>query len=80
MSDPVNPGGTSPSGGRGEAASRPRAGATVKVSVFHNVETDTEGDHAGFSGYQPGHALVRVFEAEIPGGYGSDPQNFAELE
>jgi hypothetical protein len=52
----------------------------VKVSVFHNVETDTEGDHAGFSGYQPGHALVRVFEAEIPGGCGSDPQNFAELE
>jgi hypothetical protein len=35
-------------------------------------------DHAGYSGYRPGHVLARVFG--IPGGYGSDPQNFAELE
>lgn len=79
MSDPVNPGGILPSGDCGEAASPPGAVATVKVTVFHNVETDAGGLRPGFFGYQPGHALVRVFEAEIPGGYGSDPQDFAEL-
>jgi hypothetical protein len=56
--------------------------ATVKVSVFHNVETveiDGQSYHAGFAGYQPGHALVRVFEAEVPAASGSDPQHLAEF-
>ena len=34
----------------------------MKVSIFHNVDRDH------FSGYRPGHALVRVFEAEVPDG------------
>ena len=32
----------------------------MKVSIFHNVNRDH------FSGYRPGHALVRVFEAYVP--------------
>jgi hypothetical protein len=57
----------------------PGPAATVKVSVFHNVETDAEGRHVGFAGYQPGHALVRVFEAEVPAGHGSEPWMLAGL-
>lgn len=64
----------------GDAFPAAEPGATVKVSVFHNVQTVEIGGqsyHAGFGGYQPGHALVRVFEAEVPAG--SDPQQVAEL-
>jgi hypothetical protein len=57
----------------------PAPAATVKVSVFHNVETDAAGRHVGFFGYRPGHALVRVFEAEVPVGDGTEPQMLAEL-
>jgi hypothetical protein len=32
--------------------------------------------HAGFDGYQPGHAMVRVFETEVAGG--EDPFKVAE--
>jgi hypothetical protein len=66
--------------GHGQAP--PGANATVKVSVFHNVETVMIGGelhHVGFDGYQPGHALVRVFEAEVPAGLAGDPQRVADL-
>ena len=76
----MTPGGTSPAagyGGRDEVPSSSRTAAAVKVSVFHNVETDGEGRHVGFSGYRLGHGLVRVFEATVPGGL--DPYHVAEL-
>jgi hypothetical protein len=43
------------------------------LSASGIVETDTEGDHAGFFRLSASHALVRVFETEVPDGYGSDP-------
>ena len=70
MNDSVPADDASPATGPdGLGHASPGPGATVKVSVFHNVETveiGGESYHAGFAGYQPGHALVRVFEAEVP--------------
>lgn len=55
-------------------------GATARVTVFHNVQiTETGGQrhHAVVTGYRPGHALVRVFEAELSAG--PDPVQTAGL-
>ena len=34
--------------------------ADATITVFHNISSDGMGRHAGFSGYQPGHALAPV--------------------
>ena len=33
--------------------------------MFHNVARDSGGHPANYRGYQPGHPLVRVFEADV---------------
>lgn len=42
----------------------------MRVSVFHNVARDEQGRRINWFGYEPGHPLVRVFEADI--GFGDD--------
>jgi hypothetical protein len=37
----------------------------MRVSVYHNVARDEQGRMINFDGYEPGHPLVLVFEAEI---------------
>ncbi|MFC4048336.1 hypothetical protein ACFOY4_01460 [Actinomadura syzygii] len=51
----------------------------AKVEIFHNVAKDQKGRPLGFSGYEPGHELVKVFEVDVEATERTDARHLAEV-